>query len=81
MEKRIKVAVIKKAPEIVLVHPPKTCQVCGDLIKGEVIDGRTLLGAWAYMCPKCHSRIGKGIGVGIGQRYENIEGRYIKTAG
>lgn len=74
------ISVTKPAP-VVLTNPPKTCQLCGDSIKGEVVDGRTLLGAWAYMCPKCHSYVGRGLGTGKGQLYRLTGGKYQKIAG
>lgn len=51
--------------------PPCTCDVCGDVILNEFVDGKTTQnGCWALMCPQCHVSVGSGLGVGRGQRYE-----------
>lgn len=73
---------------------PSKCQICGDPIDQEFIDGATQMGPWAIMCPTCHkpyspTGVGVGLGVGKGQRYERqeVEGgfggehRWVKVEG
>lgn len=49
---------------------PKTCDLCRAPITTTFVDGRTLAGYWANMCPQCHARAGVGLGVGRGQKYD-----------
>jgi len=49
--------------------PPKECQLCLSPLKTTFIDGKTLDGAWAIMCPHCFKVYGVGLGVGKGQEY------------
>ena len=43
-------------------------------------DGATVFGPWAIMAPSTHKRIGKGEGIGRGQRYEKqSDGRWMKV--
>jgi len=44
----------------------RVCDMCGD--KRAEFDGRTKRGYWAYMCEDCFSILGRGIGLGKGQR-------------
>jgi hypothetical protein len=60
---------------------PADCDFCKtDLSKQEkFIDGRTIHGPWALMCPSCHDLKGVGLGTGKGQKYhsetmEKLEG-------
>lgn len=49
---------------------PQRCQLCNrTFVDGEFIDGRTMHGPWAMMCPTCHHDNGVGLGTGKGQRY------------
>lgn len=64
-----------------LSEPPKNCDLCEDGIKTVFIDGRTNLGPWGFMCPSCHLLQGCGLGTGKGQKYELINGVWIKTEG
>lgn len=52
---------------------PIDCQFCGtDLTLQEYfVDGKTLAGAWALMCPICWSVYGIGVGLGKGQKYDS----------
>lgn len=44
------------------------------------IDGATTMGPWAIMSPVSHKRYGRGLGVGVGQRYEKQpDGKWLKT--
>ena len=45
------------------------------------VDGRTRNGQWGIMCPTC--RIDEGrltLGVGLGQKYDYIGGKYVRVA-
>jgi len=60
---------------------PASCQMCNmPLDKVEYfVDGATVYGPWALMCPGCHEQDGRGLGTGRGQKYnsktlEKVEG-------
>lgn len=72
--------------------PPEQCELIGYLPpaarhdditkKGEFVDGKTTMGPWANMCPRCAKRYGAGLGTGLGQRFtRQADGRWLKTAG
>lgn len=46
------------------------CDVCHGLLPAIFIDGKTKIGPWGILCPKCHLNIGVGLGTGRGQKYE-----------
>jgi hypothetical protein len=48
------------------------CDICKTDLKlvKYFVDGNTIYGSWALMCPSCHKRYGKGLGVGKGQKYD-----------
>jgi len=48
------------------------CNLCGKVALSEFVDGATRMGPWANMCIPCFKRVGKGLGVGRGQRYAII---------
>ena len=48
------------------------CDICHTPFTDVFIDGRTITGPWALMCPSCHEKHGVGIGAGIGQKYDAI---------
>jgi len=48
---------------------PICCDCCGEKNLSTYIDGATARG-WAYMCEKCYSKYGKGLGIGLGQKYK-----------
>ena len=53
---------------------PSSCDICGSAIHdGHFIDGKTVMGPWANMCPNCHGSYGVGLGVGLGQEYRQLE--------
>jgi hypothetical protein len=52
------------------MHAPAVCQICDGEIDTMFIDGKTIMGSWAYMCPGCHETVGVGLGTGRGQKYE-----------
>jgi hypothetical protein len=41
------------------------CDFCGQVAN---YDGQTVVGAWANMCQPCFETLGKGLGLGLGQR-------------
>lgn len=62
-------------------EPPAVCDICLHHIRDTFIDGATLKGPWASMCPPCHTRYGVGLGLGKGQQYYHTEGKWKKVAG
>lgn len=61
--------------------PPCTCELCGDVIIDEFVDGKLREGPWALMCPGCHSRHGDGFGTGRGQLYERRTDKWVLAEG
>lgn len=56
------------------------CDICGEEISKTLIDGNTIHGSWAVMCPKCHKIHGVGLGTGKGQKYvRDGEGNFVKV--
>jgi hypothetical protein len=54
---------------------PQECDICLELIVDDFVDGETKSGPWANMCPLCHAKHGRGLGIGKGQRYcRNVRG-------
>jgi hypothetical protein len=55
-------------------NPPTDCDLCGEKLKvcRMFVDGTTVEGAWANMCPKCFMIKGDAIGWGKGQLYLNV---------
>ena len=45
------------------------------------IDGKTKMGPWGILCPRCHKNHGCGLGLGKGQKYELKEAEFVKTEG
>lgn len=62
-------------------EPPKQCDFCKQPITDGFVDGKTVYGPWACMCPTCFFLEGIGIGEGKGQVYELQDNEYIKVAG
>lgn len=54
----------------VIVEKIPACDVCGerDVVTPAVVDGRTVMGPWAYMCEEHFCLYAVGLGVGRGQR-------------
>lgn len=52
---------------------PSTCDLCNQILTNypTFIDGNTLRGHWALMCPPCHALYGTGLGTGKGQKYSS----------
>jgi hypothetical protein len=36
------------------------------------------MGPWALMCEKCHGEIGCGLGLGKGQKYQAVTGKFLE---
>ena len=51
-------------------HPMVTCDMCKKDHLDTYIDGYTIFGSWANMCPKCHELYGCGLGSSVGQKYQ-----------
>lgn len=49
------------------VSAPKECDICD---READYDGKTKMGAWAYMCQKHFEKLGVGLGTGRGQKLE-----------
>jgi len=60
---------------------PERCQLCAKKIEDFFVDGRTLFGSWACMCPECHELAGAGFGIGHGQMYWRVGDRWIAVVG
>jgi len=48
------------------------CNLCGKVNLSEFVDGATRIGPWANMCMPCFRSVGRGLGVGRGQRYAKV---------
>lgn len=44
----------------------ESCQMCLEKTFA-VVDGKTKMGGWAFMCNDCHRKYGVGFGLGRGQ--------------
>ena len=57
----------------------------GREIKDAFVDGATRMGPWAIMTPETHAELGRGLGIGFGQRYERRETakgtKWVQTEG
>ena len=58
-----------------------TCDICSKPLKGTHFDAKTRDGPWAYMCPECFAKHGIALGTGLGQKYEKLGEKWIKTGG
>lgn len=61
--------------------PPESCDLCHKPIGITFIDGKTINGPWAILCPFCHFAYGYGLGTGRGQRYARTPSGWLKTSG
>jgi hypothetical protein len=56
---------------------PTKCETCyydEGIMLGDYpffVDGRTVQGYWALMCPQCHRQYGVGLGTDRGQKYDS----------
>jgi hypothetical protein len=63
---------------------PHECDICHDPLPNVYYDAATTLGPWACMCPSCFTHLGRGLGVGRGQRYAlkgAMKPQWVKTHG
>jgi len=60
---------------------PSICQICYRNLVDKFIDGATVLGPWAMLCPTCHDVYGQGLGTGLGQLYRLTDKGWIKREG
>lgn len=60
---------MKKEKVVMMPKLPK-CSFCDGIA---TVDGKTVDGPWAYMCPRCFLKFGVGLGLGRGQVL--VEGR------
>lgn len=58
---------------------PEKCDLCGLKLKTQKfwVDGRTRMGPWANMCPRCFEQNGVGLGLGAGQKYDTKTGKKL----
>ena len=54
---------LKKHHQCYVAELPK-CDFCSAVAK---YDGKTVFGAWGFMCSMCFSKHGMGTGLGVGQ--------------
>jgi hypothetical protein len=47
------------------------CDICKEKILGNFVDGKTVFGPWAIMCPSCFKERGVGLGTGKGQEFNS----------
>jgi hypothetical protein len=55
------------------LSPAEKCDICGAILHDTseyFVDGKTIYGPWALMCPICHEDVGCGLGCGLGQKYD-----------
>jgi hypothetical protein len=72
----------KPKPRYWLGSTPTQCQVCTGDYQGKMVDGALHTGQWALMCGQCHRNMGRGLGMGRGQKYtRQADGRWLKTGG
>lgn len=52
---------------------PAECDICYTTLSEQeyFVDGHTIFGPWALMCPGCHITKGYGLGTGRGQKYDS----------
>ena len=69
--------------ELTHANPPSECDLCGDRLVTDFVDGKMLVGPWANMCMSCHALNGSGLGTGLGQhfRHRKDDGKWVKVAG
>lgn len=52
---------------------PTKCDLCGQPLGTQFIDGKTIMGPWGILCTICHGHVGVGLGLGKGQLYQKEE--------
>lgn len=54
----------------------------GNAIHDVFVDGATVYGPWAFMTPVAHKALGRGLGLGKGQKYaKQADGKWLKVEG
>ena len=50
---------------------PEKCDICNVPLTDQpwFVDGKTVIGPWAVMCPECFEGEGCVLGTGVGQKY------------
>ena len=64
------VALQRGTNEMNYINPPTHCDFCRVPIVATFYDAKTHEGPWANMCPSCYKQHGRGLGIGLGQKYE-----------
>lgn len=57
------------------------CDICSKPFNGLKFDARTYWGQWANLCFTCFVVNGVGLGIGCGQAYSQVEGKWVKIKG
>lgn len=60
---------------------PTNCDICSAKLTTQFIDGKTKLGPWGLLCISCHAKMGCGLGLGKGQKYELRPDGWLKIEG
>lgn len=48
---------------------PEVCDMCKSKFGKHFYDAATIYGPWANLCEPCFDTFGKGLGIGLGQKY------------
>lgn len=57
---------------------PPMCDICGDPLTKWFVDGGVSFGgSWCIMCPGCFAFYGLGLGTGLGQKYNVVDGKKV----
>jgi len=74
--------ITQENPVKTYANPPKECDICLEPVGEVMYDAKTKMGPWANMCQRCWRRNTSGrLGTGLGQKYEMVDGRFVKTEG
>lgn len=69
-------------PATYWLSPVNATDDFGAEIDDTIYDGATTMGPWALMAPKSFRRYGRGVGTGVGQRYnKQPDGKWLKVEG
>ncbi len=77
-----------RRPVVIWTSPLECCDECskrfgrGPDASPVMYDAATKFGPWGNFCEPCFKRLGKGLGTGLGQKYElqDIQGEEPKRA-
>lgn len=70
--------------EVIYQNPPSNCDICKKRIGSVFYDCSVTIGirtTWANVCPQCFELYGRGLGTGLGQKFQYKDGEYRKVAG